>query len=204
MTIVQINYILSIRIIMNVEPNYAITFCSYTESVTSPPIRDLAININRRNTNQTGISIKINCLTSDLGYLHDETTDVMHHMLTYHDINTNSATSIVEATSNHVYDIVSKLTDYEGTNLRIIVNIEDYNPQAIHRIDVDIATINQEAGIRGPATDEEDEICTICFEKFGGVGIVNSLQCNHVFHHQCIVDWMRSNLSCPTCRLAII
>ena len=47
------------------------------------------------------------------------------------------------------------------------MNITDYNPRYIHRIDVDLATINQEAAIRAPTNDEEDELCTLCFEKLG-------------------------------------
>ncbi|WZZ78112.1 hypothetical protein YC2023_098684 [Brassica napus] len=137
------------------------------EPATSPPQRDLTINIKRETTNQTDISIKIRCLTSPLGYLNDTTTDIMQHMLTYHDININSAASIVEATNNHVNGIVSRLTDYQGTNIHIVMNITDYNPRYIHRIDVDLATINQEAAIRAPTNDEEDELCTLCFEKLG-------------------------------------
>ncbi|CAN7033418.1 unnamed protein product [Brassica oleracea var. botrytis] len=43
-------------------------------------------------------------------------------------------------------------------------------------------------------------MCFICQDKFIGNGDVNSLKCNHIYHHLCIVGWIRHNLSCPTCR----
>lgn len=104
-------------------------------------------------------------------------------------------TSIVEATNSHVYAIVSQLTDYQSTNLHIIVNITDYNPRAMHRIDVDIAAINEKTVIRAPTTDEEDELCTICFKEIGRRGLVNSLECNHVFHHQKSRDDITTNVN---------
>ncbi|KAL0681861.1 hypothetical protein Bca4012_048708 [Brassica carinata] len=30
--------------------------------------------------------------------------------------------------------------------------------------------------------------------------IIDALQCNHIYHHRCIIDWIRMNLKCPTCR----
>ncbi|KAH0903217.1 LOW QUALITY PROTEIN: hypothetical protein HID58_042720, partial [Brassica napus] len=54
--------------------------------------------------------------------------------------------------------------------------VKHQHPRAINRIDVDIATINQEAAIRAPTTDEEDELCTICFAKIRGCCQLTAMQ----------------------------
>ncbi|CAN6924287.1 unnamed protein product [Brassica oleracea] len=42
--------------------------------------------------------------------------------------------------------------------------------------------------------------CAPSAKTFIGNGDVNSLRCNHIYHHLCIVEWIRHNLSCPTCQ----
>jgi hypothetical protein len=42
--------------------------------------------------------------------------------------------------------------------------------------------------------------CAICREAFCAGYAVTSLPCRHEFHHQCIVQWLQSNCSCPICR----
>ena len=58
-------------------------------------------------------------------------------------------------------------------------------------------------------SDEEipnDTVCYICFE-----GITNSiednrvvrLECNHIFHENCIRRWFQRSNTCPTCRTSV-
>uniref|UniRef100_A0A0D3CTM2 RING-type E3 ubiquitin transferase n=1 Tax=Brassica oleracea var. oleracea TaxID=109376 RepID=A0A0D3CTM2_BRAOL len=59
--------------------------------------------------------------------------------------------------------------------------------------------ISEDLFRREPIPEVVDKVCSICQDKFIGTGVVNSLRCNHIYHHLCIVEWIRHNLSCPTC-----
>ncbi len=41
-------------------------------------------------------------------------------------------------------------------------------------------------------------ICCIDFEV--GEKVVDVSSCLHTFHEQCIVDWLKKNITCPMCR----
>ncbi|KAK4436741.1 E3 ubiquitin-protein ligase [Sesamum alatum] len=42
--------------------------------------------------------------------------------------------------------------------------------------------------------------CSICLEGFSDGGRGTRLPCNHMFHENCIVRWLRGNHVCPLCR----
>jgi len=42
--------------------------------------------------------------------------------------------------------------------------------------------------------------CPICFEAFGLDEEVIRLECKHVYHERCILDWFRGHQTCPMCR----
>mmetsp|Transcript_59857 Transcript_59857/g.160424 ORF Transcript_59857/g.160424 Transcript_59857/m.160424 type:complete len:102 (+) Transcript_59857:242-547(+) len=46
--------------------------------------------------------------------------------------------------------------------------------------------------------------CQICLDDYADGDELRTLPCNHVFHKQCVDQWLqlKSN-SCPTCRLLI-
>lgn len=47
------------------------------------------------------------------------------------------------------------------------------------------------------------ENCAICLEKFedGDEACTsNNQNCKHVFHHECIFEWLLKNEDCPCCR----
>lgn len=41
--------------------------------------------------------------------------------------------------------------------------------------------------------------CSVCQESFGDSDS-SVTNCGHVYHHQCIIDWINRNRSCPSCR----
>ena len=57
---------------------------------------------------------------------------------------------------------------------------------------------------------EEDcmnKICGICLEKFRVGEIVSwscDENCGHVFHHECIRDWLLRRIGCPYCRTVVL
>ncbi|KAG2307221.1 hypothetical protein Bca52824_026969 [Brassica carinata] len=85
-------------------------------------------------------------------------------------------------------------------HVRSLLSIKDFNPKATNRIDLDVALIDLQGSVIEPTPEEAGEVCTIFQDKFIGTGVVNSLRCNYRYHHLCIVEWIRHNLSCPTCR----
>ena len=42
--------------------------------------------------------------------------------------------------------------------------------------------------------------CNICLENFEVGNILRVLECNHEFHENCIITWLKSNNTCPICR----
>ncbi|WZY78430.1 hypothetical protein YC2023_024814 [Brassica napus] len=61
-----------------------------------------------------------------------------------------------------------------------------------------IASTNLHTERRAPSPAEEDEPFTICIEQIVKGGFINLLQCNHIYHHQGIIDWIRMNIRCHT------
>ncbi|KAJ1436370.1 Zinc finger, RING-type [Sesbania bispinosa] len=54
----------------------------------------------------------------------------------------------------------------------------------------------------GEDEQREEEICSICLVEFEGEDAVSKLgRCGHVFHINCIDQWLdRNQFSCPLCR----
>eukprot|EP00602_Paraphysomonas_sp_CaronLab_P000885 CAMPEP_0185031734 /NCGR_PEP_ID=MMETSP1103-20130426/19358_1 /TAXON_ID=36769 /ORGANISM="Paraphysomonas bandaiensis, Strain Caron Lab Isolate" /LENGTH=186 /DNA_ID=CAMNT_0027567357 /DNA_START=595 /DNA_END=1155 /DNA_ORIENTATION=- len=48
-----------------------------------------------------------------------------------------------------------------------------------------------------------DSTCPICLNDMAVGEKVRVMPCKHVFHSQCVDEWLRVNASCPTCRMSI-
>jgi hypothetical protein len=48
------------------------------------------------------------------------------------------------------------------------------------------------------------EECVICLEKYEKKDKITTLECNHIFHNECIVGWTKKNKSCPLCRTNLL
>lgn len=63
---------------------------------------------------------------------------------------------------------------------------------------------NELAGIihSRPSTSELQNAnqCTICLDGFDDIEIVSKMDCSHIFHHSCIVNWLKRKPTCPICR----
>lgn len=42
--------------------------------------------------------------------------------------------------------------------------------------------------------------CSICIDKFSKSSDVIQLECNHIFHEECIKQWLKTSKTCPVCR----
>ena len=46
-----------------------------------------------------------------------------------------------------------------------------------------------------------DNCCPICLDDFDDYTKITTLKCNHIFHEDCINQWLTKKSSCPYCRL---
>ncbi|KAF5960978.1 hypothetical protein HYC85_002187 [Camellia sinensis] len=51
--------------------------------------------------------------------------------------------------------------------------------------------------------DKEGKRCAICLDDFEPKQMVTLTLCNHMFHEECIVPWVKSYGQCPVCRFVI-
>ena len=57
--------------------------------------------------------------------------------------------------------------------------------------------------IRENKKHENNNNCVICLNDFDIGDIISALPCCHVFHTECIENWMKNELSCPVCKFEI-
>ncbi|CAF2164760.1 hypothetical protein HID58_088206 [Brassica napus] len=188
---------------MNHPPPYTLVLSDKKKPTCSVPKRTLTMKIKRPNTQQTTIIISIALKTSSNGHLDDSTVSDMEYMLLYHEIDFDSVTEIVDETTDYVAGVMPTLDDVTGTDLDVIVKITDFNPQAWNRIDLDVYTIDLRNSRRNSVPSEENDICAICHNELGASGDLNTLVCNHSYHHECIIGWVTMNLTCPVCRTTL-
>ncbi|XP_021911433.1 RING-H2 finger protein ATL47-like [Carica papaya] len=125
------------------------------------------------------------------------------------------------------YKIVRRIRRYVMTTIPLLVEVEKIttyvhrygeNPNITRIID-DIRAIRS---LSEPKTtpaaksaiealqkfvyDEQDDDCkskqqcTICIEDFVRGSELNKMPCSHLFHSNCIVEWLQVNHTCPLCR----
>ncbi|KAK6141250.1 hypothetical protein DH2020_025005 [Rehmannia glutinosa] len=51
--------------------------------------------------------------------------------------------------------------------------------------------------------DDDGKRCAVCLEDFESKQFVTLTPCNHMFHEDCIVPWVKSQGKCPVCRFII-
>ena len=51
--------------------------------------------------------------------------------------------------------------------------------------------------------NDDNDICSICLEKLKDDKCV-ILNCEHIYHKDCIKKWLKKNETCPNCRINII
>ena len=51
---------------------------------------------------------------------------------------------------------------------------------------------------------DDDRTCAVCLNDMDIGEEVRIMPCKHLFHKDCVDEWLRVNASCPTCRWSII
>jgi hypothetical protein len=50
-----------------------------------------------------------------------------------------------------------------------------------------------------------DNVCSVCLDEFKEEDVLKKLNCNHIFHKDCLEPWLNNNnRNCPLCRTDII
>ena len=109
------------------------------------------------------------------------------------------------STSNISNNILSFLdnhnNDFQFNNfVNIIMSLEPNllgNPPASQRAIDNLPKIEINEQI---INNYKDITCNVCLEGFELGNIVRILECQHVFHENCIITWLKSRNTCPVCR----
>jgi len=48
-----------------------------------------------------------------------------------------------------------------------------------------------------------EDFCCVCWEEFEIGNEIAKLECSHVIHKQCAIDWFSESATCPTCRVPL-
>lgn len=74
--------------------------------------------------------------------------------------------------------------------------ISDINVELIKKINSSVELYDEEKYC--------EKGCVICLDAFKKDEKISKLECNHIYHTECIKLWFTNNLSCPMCRRIII
>ncbi|KAJ9562863.1 hypothetical protein OSB04_008023 [Centaurea solstitialis] len=58
------------------------------------------------------------------------------------------------------------------------------------------------SGHKKQPEEDDDKKCVVCLEDFEAKEVVMVTPCNHMFHEDCIVPWVKSHGRCPVCRFS--
>lgn len=50
------------------------------------------------------------------------------------------------------------------------------------------------------SSSKDSDTCVICIEPLQSKQTTIILDCNHIYHKDCILDWFNKELTCPMCR----
>lgn len=51
--------------------------------------------------------------------------------------------------------------------------------------------------------NDTEEMCPICFSDFVIGENVKIINCKHLFHSDCLIEWLKYKKQCPTCKTKV-
>lgn len=74
-------------------------------------------------------------------------------------------------------------------------------PRGVHPDKIKALPTRLTAARAAAATEEEEEVCSICLAEFALEGeLVRVLPCQHFFHPPCVDEWLQNRNTCPLCK----
>ena len=95
-------------------------------------------------------------------------------------------------------DLVDTLLESRYMNRVLEQSFNEEREKAIQKRDK-----NKKIEFKKCAEYNKESNCPICLEKFRGKLIIAKLNCEHIFHRKCVVEWGHYNNNCPVCRIVI-
>lgn len=114
-------------------------------------------------------------------------------------------------TPNHldIFENESKLTKEEQEQVLKKLKKEIYDPAPNYnktmkfpprKVSLYYRDLNRDLNYNVNKGHEEGKRCAICLEDFEARDEVMLTPCNHMFHEECIVPWVKNHGQCPICR----
>lgn len=183
-----------------------ILYALFYEAITTAvqPSNQLLLKFDRPHQQESNISYTIPFSNDQI--LQPNNTqfqNIVDFYLTFHEIDETVSGMLVNNLKNFIQDAILSFGADNHQPLNVYFEIEDHNPNATRRLDVEVVIQDLEVTQRQP-TKEEDKECSICLEDLQGPQNINTLFCNHKFHHECIVTWLHYKTTCPNCRAHIV
>lgn len=120
--------------------------------------------------------------------------------------------SIVEAKFSQNMQLLSSPFDITQTISQQSSSKEEKSSVTIASELIEDIETGTTAGPAEPNTDDDDDDgvntereCMICMEEFAaGDSVAWSIHCDHVFHDDCLTEWLMKHDNCPYCRQLVI
>lgn len=69
----------------------------------------------------------------------------------------------------------------------------------------EVEVIKEEKPLMGLGDSVHEDVCPICCDSYKEQDDVVVMPCNlkHIYHPQCIFEWLTKNLVCPLCKATV-
>ena len=129
----------------------------------------------------------------DLG----EESYIIRNINTFTNTNTNFLNNF--RNNNNIYNNNNR--NYNNNN-RINSNRNNYNRNNNNNNNRNINNNNNNNGISKYTKCDQIQ-CTICLERFKEGENIRRLECLHIYHINCIKNWLKNKDQCPVCKFKV-
>lgn len=131
------------------------------------------------------------CLISEL-------RDALDNRISIRQERSNNIIEMREFYRNQLIDVANRQFNLEETTYEIDRQIIK-SLQEKYKI-----KINYNAYFNNKENEEENNFCCICLQQYKIEENVIEMSCNHLYHSECIEEWLNNNPTCPICRTDVI
>lgn len=121
-------------------------------------------------------------------------------LLSHNQITVLESRRITRRMTQFVHRLMVYINVQGRTHVDLHVSFTDFNVQGYPTRDTANIITNLRRSVTVQTIDADTGNCPICLQSFLRSESINTIACNHKFHHSCIVNWVQINVSCPICR----